>query len=244
MRAASRLGGLTVALGMVALATGHLAGADKAPGQWLKEAKAALERLQGAVGAQKAGAPETLAANLVSALAQAHRHTVAASRQGSAGSDSALREVHAALLELARAEATYRNLTEVEAGPAAGDVVLAGFAEARNCLSEASFGGHRLQAQMSVEAGARRATVRLRNGGQRPVKAVRITLIGGQGWVVTPVGKWTFPELPAGEQREVVFSLKLPEQSSAGKVKLVARLSFYDYFGRAVVEREQEAKLR
>ncbi|MFQ6130593.1 MAG: hypothetical protein ACE5R4_01010 [Armatimonadota bacterium] len=223
---------------------------DKSAAEWLKEAKAAIERLQGAVGAHTGAAPSELGANLVSALAQAHRHTVAAAGRPRHDSVTALREVHAALIELARAEAAYRNLAELagaserEGGvPVPGEVVLAGFAEARRCLSEASFAGHHLTAEISTERRSGRASVVLRNGGQRLVKAPRITLVAGRDWVATPLGKWTFTELPGGGERKVVFSLKPPEGQAGGNAKLVARISFYDFFARAVVEREQEAKL-
>lgn len=232
---------------VVAVGGGQVAANGKTAGEWLKEAKEAIERLQDSVGSQTWEGTPALAANLVSALGQAHRHTVAAARQRRPDSATALREVHAALIELARGEATYRNLLgaggKEEGEGGAGGIVLAGFAEARDRLSEASFVAHRLTAAIAVPGDKRQATVTVRNGGRRLVKALRITLIGGRDWVVAPAGKWTFTELPAGGERQVVFSLRPPQDRTEGRVKLVARLAFYDFFGRAVVEREQEADL-
>jgi hypothetical protein len=216
--------------------------------EWLARARTAVQELQGYITGPAAPPASDVTDALVEALAATHKHVAAAQGQRDPAGDAAAREIHQALLQLAYAKATYGNLTELEEElPVGVRLGLVGFENAQRCLSEASFAGHGLKVAIKAPVGAggtATVEVNLANAGRRRLKAPRVTLAGPEGWTCQPQGKWVFSELAPGDSHTVVFAVKPEPGGAEAAGRVTARISYFVYAGRAVVEREQEVRVR
>ncbi len=223
--------------------------ADGAVADWLEQARGALEELQSYVAGPAAPLESPVTDSLLQALAASHKHLTRARRQRDLESDTTAREIHQALLYLAYGKGVYGNLTELdEELPAGAHLGLLGFDSTQRCLSEASFACHRLNTTMKSTpraGGGLTVEVVLANEGRRQLRGPKVTLSGPEGWLCQPQGKWVFTELPPGRTRAVVFTVTPPAEGTAPQgIPVTARISYFVYFGRAVVEREHEVRPR
>lgn len=211
----------------------------------LKQAKAALQNLQQMTAGIIGGLPDSaLKDTLVDALAQTHKFTTLAVSARNPRSIVVGREIHRALLELARAETTLRNLGELgELSEPDRIVVIAGLGTAQTALSEASLAYFNLGIDFDVYVKTREnpplatAKVVITNRGSRDLKSPRMTVIPAVGWVATPTSKWTFTDLPAGEKRVATFRLQRRGDDAGPLTSATARVSYFAFFGQALIER-------
>jgi hypothetical protein len=215
----------------------------------LGKAKQALQDLQQMTSGIIRDLPESaLKSTLVDALAQTHKFTTAALSSRNPQSIAVGREIQRALLELARAEVTLRNLGELEELPEQGRIVtLAAVSRAQAALSEASAAffnvGVEFQVFVKGERTSSEATAKVvvTNQGPRDLGAVRLSVIPAKGWSAVPVGKWTFTDLPSGDKRVATFALK-PQSAKAGPLGAAsARVSYFVFFGQATIEKHWTA---